>query len=152
MIRHADLKDFDRVMELMVNFANSAPVSAYHDPEYNYRGVQHFLAGVKNAGCILVAEHDDTIQGMLIAQVLCDPWLPHIKTMKEMAWWVEPEYRHTSMGYRLLMEYVKFGKELQSAGVIENFVLTNMTISPDFDLEKRGWRPIETNYVYEGVN
>jgi hypothetical protein len=152
MIRHAGLKDFDRVMELMVNFANSAPVSAYHDPEYNYRGVQHFLAGVKNAGCILVAEHEDTIQGMLIAQVLCDPWLPHIKTMKEMAWWVEPEYRHTSMGYRLLMEYVKFGKELQQKEIIENFVLTNMTISPDFDLEKRGWRPIETNYVYEGVN
>jgi N-acetylglutamate synthase-like GNAT family acetyltransferase len=152
MIRHADLKDFNRIMELMVNFANSAPVEAYHDPQYNYRGVQHFLAGVKNAGCILVAEHEGTIQGMLIAQVLCDPWLPHIKTMKEMAWWVEPEYRHTSMGYRLLMEYVKFGKELQSVGVIENFVLTNMTISPDFDLEKRGWRPIETNYVYEGVN
>jgi len=25
-----------------------------------------------------------------------------------------------------------------------------MEVSPDFDLEKRGWRRIETNYVYEG--
>lgn len=151
MVRHADLRDFDRVMELMVNFANSAPLSAYHNPEYNYRGVQHFLASVKSAGCILVAEHDEQIQGMLIAQIMSDPWLPQVKTMKEMAWWVEPEYRHTTMGYRLLMEYIKFGKQLQDNKVINNFVLTNMTISPDFDLEKRGWRPIETNYVYEGV-
>lgn len=151
MIRHADLKDFDRIMELMINFANSAPVDAYHDPEYNYRGVQHFLAGVKGTGCILVGEADGAIQGMLIAQIMTDPWLPHVKTMKEMAWWVEPEYRNTSMGYRLLMEYVKFGKGLKERGMINNFVLTNMTVSPDFDLEKRGWRPIETNYVYEGA-
>lgn len=151
MIRHADLKDFDRVMDLMINFANSAPVAAYHDPEYNYRGVQHFLAKVKSAGCILVAEADGDIQGMLIAQILCDPWLPHIRTMKEMAWWVEPQYRNTTMGYRLLMEYVKTGKQLKEKGIIDNFVLTNMTISPDFDLEKRGWKPIETNYVYEGA-
>jgi hypothetical protein len=27
-----------------------------------------------------------------------------------------------------------------------------MSISPDFDLGKRGWRAVETNYVYEGVN
>lgn len=151
MIRHADLKDFNRVMELMINFANSAPIDSYHEPEYNHRGVQHFLANVKSTGCILVGENNGEIQGMLIAQIMCDPWLPHIRVMKELAWWVEPEYRNTSMGYRLLMEYVKFGKGLQDKGIIDNFVLTNMTTSPDFDLAKRGWRPIETNYVYEGV-
>lgn len=151
MIRHADLKDFDRVMDLMVNFANHAPVDSYHDPEYNYRGVQHFLAQVKNTGCIIVGEADGEIQGMLIAQIMTDPWLPHIRTMKEMAWWVEPEYRNTTLGYRLLMEYVKFGKQLKDAGIIDNFVLTNMVTSPEFNLEKRGWRPIETNYVYEGA-
>jgi N-acetylglutamate synthase-like GNAT family acetyltransferase len=152
MVRHADLKDFDRVMELMVNFANSAPVSAYHDPEYNHRGVQHFLAKVKSAGCVLVAESAGEIQGMLIAQIMSDSWLPHVRVMKELAWWVEPEFRNTTMGYRLLMEYVKFGKQLQQKDIIDNFVLTNMTISPDFDLEKRGWKPIETNYVYEGLS
>jgi len=26
-----------------------------------------------------------------------------------------------------------------------------METSPNFDLEKRGWRRLETNYVYEGV-
>jgi hypothetical protein len=151
MIRYADMRDFDRIMEMMINFANHAPVVDYHDPEYNDRGVRNFLTGVLQNGCIIVGEVDDVIQGMIVAQICTDPWLPHIKTLKELAWWVEEEYRNTSLGYKLLMKYVETGKKMQSAGVIKNFILTNMSISPDFDLGKRGWRAIETNYVYEGA-
>ena len=152
MIRFADLKDFDRVMQLMVNFANAAPVEAYHNPQYNDRGVRHYLAGLLQSGCVIVGEVKGEVQGMLLAQICSDPWLPHVKTLKELAWWVEEEYRNTSLGYKLLMKYVETGKNMRERGVIDNFVLTNMTISPDFDLGKRGWRAIETNYVYEGVN
>lgn len=151
MIRHADLKDFDSVMEMMVNFANAAPVETYHEPDYNYRGVQHFLSMIKSNGCIFVAESNNEIQGMLIAQICSDPWLPEIKILKELAWWVEPQYRNSSTGYKLLKKYVEFGKQLQERGVIDKFILTNMVNSPEFDLAKRGWREIETNYVYEGV-
>ena len=151
MIRHADLKDFDRIMDMMINFANHAPVEALHNPEYEYRRIQHFLAQVLSNGCIIVAtDADDVPQGMMIGIIFEDMWLPHIKTLKEVAWWVEEEYRNTSMGYKLLLEYVKFGKQLKQRGSVDNFTLTNMSISPDFDLEKRGWRAIETNYVYEG--
>lgn len=151
MIRYAGIKDFDRIMELMVNFANSAPLECYHNPQYNYKGVQNFLATVINSGCIIVGERDGKIQGMLIAQICNDPWLPHIRTLKELAWWVEPEYRNTSLGYKILMKYIETGKKIKERGMIENFVLTNMTVSPDFDLSARGWRAIETNYVYEGT-
>jgi len=54
------------------------------------------------------------------------------------------------LGYRLLKEYVNIGKTLVDKKIIEGFTLTNMEISPDFDLEKRGWRPVEKNYIYEG--
>tara|TARA_R110001606_G_scaffold132904_1_gene268899 strand:- start:339 stop:797 length:459 start_codon:yes stop_codon:yes gene_type:complete len=151
MIRHADLKDFDRIMEMMVNFANHAPVEALNDPHYNIRRIQHLLSSILANGCIIVAtDSDDVIQGMIIAMIQDDIWLPHVKTLKEVAWWVEEDYRHTSMGYKLLLEYIKFGKQLKDLGSIMNFTLTNMSISPDFDLEKRGWKNIETNYVYEG--
>lgn len=151
MIRHADLKDFGRVIELMTNFANAAPIDALHQPDYSVRRLEHLLARFKSNGCVIVAEDKEgVIQGVLIGVVFEDLWLPYVKTLKEVAWWVEPEYRNTSMGYRLLMEYVKFGNDLINRLVVSNFTLTNMSISPDFDLEKRGWRPIETNYVYEG--
>ena len=87
---------------------------------------------------------------MLIGQIQPDPWLPQIKTMKEIAWWVDLDYRGTSAGYKLLLKYVKLGKELQEQEVIQGFTLTNMEQSPDFDLEKRGWAPMERNYLYQG--
>lgn len=151
MVRYADLKDFDRIMAMMINFANSAPVDDYHNPEYNDRGVRHYLSILLQSGTVIVGEIDGKLQGMLLAQICSDPWLPHIKTMKEIAWWVEPEYRNTSLGYKLLKKYIETGKRMKEMEVINNFVLTNMCISPDFDLGKRGWRAIETNYVYEGA-
>jgi hypothetical protein len=152
MIRFADIKDFDKIISMMESFANAAPVEAYHDPVYNLRGVQNYLASVSNNGCIIVAENEHgEVSGMLIAQICADPWLPQVKNMREVAWWVEPDYRHTSMGYRLLMKYVEVGKNMKQNGIIDNFVLTTMINSPDLNLQKRGWRPIETNYVYEGA-
>ena len=151
MVRYADLKDFDRIMAMMINFANSAPVTAYHNPQYNDRGVRNYLSSLLANGCVIVGEADGEIQGMLLAQICSDPWLPHIKTLKELAWWVEPKYRNTTLGYKLLKKYIETGLRMKENNVINNFVLTNMSVSPDFDLGKRGWRAIETNYVYEGA-
>lgn len=150
-IRFAGIKDFDRIMSLMINFANAAPIEALRNPKYNYRGVQNFLTMILKNGTIIVGEVDGVIQGMLIAGVDSNPWLPQVKTLKELAWWVEPEYRNTSLGYKILMKYIETGQKIKERGMIENFVLTNMSISPDFDLAARGWRAVETNYVYEGA-
>jgi hypothetical protein len=138
-------------MEMMINFANSSPYSAQHNPDYNDEYVRRLLCQFKSQGVILVGEIKGEIQGMLIAGIAPDVWLPQLKAMKEIAWWVEPEHRMTSLGYRLLKEYVKCGEKMKEHDIIDTFTLTNMEISPDFDLEKRGWRPIEKNYVYEGV-
>lgn len=157
MIRRATIQDYDRVMAMMINFANSSPYSPLQNPEYNDIYVRRLLDSFQKNGIILLGVQTDqtdqteNIVGMLIASIQGDAWLPHIKTMREIAWWVEPEYRMTTLGYRLLKEYVEIGKNLVEQNEISGFTLTNMEQSPDFDLEKRGWRPIETNYVYEGV-
>jgi len=151
MIRRAGLQDYDRIMQLMINFANSSPYEPLQRPQYDDMYIRRLLDAFIKTGIILVAEREEKIQGMLIAQIIPDVWLPHVKTMRELAWWVEPEYRHTSMGYRLLKKYQEYGKKLQEKGVIDGFTLTNMEISPDFDLEKRGWQRCETNYVYGEV-
>jgi hypothetical protein len=151
MIRTATIKDYDAVMAMMINFANSSPYAPLQQPDYNDTYVRRLLDSFLKEGCILLGEKDNCIVGMLIAQIQSDAWLPHIKTMKEVAWWVEPEHRMSSIGYRLLQQYVKIGKKLVEAEVIQGFTLTNMEISPDFDLEKRGWRKVETNFVYEDV-
>lgn len=151
MIRYADIKDFDRIIEMLVNYANHAPIAALHNPIYNLRRIQHALAGIISNGCIILAtDKDDVAQGMLIAAIIPDFWLPQVKTLRELAWWVEPEYRNTTMGYRLMSEYLDYGERLKEAGTVENFTLSLLAISPDLKLEKRGFRNIETTYVFEG--
>lgn len=151
MIRRATIQDYDSIMQMMINFANSSPYAPLQDPEYNDTYVRRLLDSFLRSGTILVGEVKGEVVGMLIAQIQSDAWLPQVRTLKEVAWWVEPEHRMSSLGYRLLKEYVKFGESLVKENLIEGFTLTNMDISPDFDLAKRGWRKIETNYVYEGV-
>jgi len=150
MIRFADIKDFDRIMDMMINFANSSPYAAHHDPQYNDRHVRTLLTHIMQNGVIIVGEADGELQGMLIGMINSDPWLPHVKTMREIAWWVEEPYRMTSLGYKLLKKYVDVGEQLQQTGKIDGFTLTLMTQSPEFDLEKRGWSQVERNYVYKG--
>jgi hypothetical protein len=151
MIRHATLQDFDRIMEMMINFANSSPFDPQHNPEYNDEYIRRLLCNFMKNGVVLLGEVKGEVQGMLIAGISPDIWLPHVKTMKEVAWWVEPDHRFGTLGFRLLKEYVKCGEKLVENDIIDGFTLTNMEISPDFDLEKRGWSKIETNYIYEGV-
>jgi len=152
MIRRADLQDFDRIMEMMINFANLSPYEPHHNPQYNDQYVRNLLVGLTKNGVIIVGEQNSRVEGMLIAGITTDPWLPQVKTLKEIAWWVEPKYRNTTLGYKLLKKYMEYGEKMQDAGIIDGFTLTNMEISPDFDLEKRGWKPIERNYLYEGVS
>jgi hypothetical protein len=152
MIRRAGLQDFDRIMEMMINFANSSPYKAHHFPQYNDKYVRNFLCHVIKTGIVLVGEIDNRIEGMLIGLISSDPWLPEVKTMREIAWWVEEEHRMTSIGYKLLKKYVEAGEKLTDAGLIDGFTLTLMDQSPDLGLEKRGWKPIERNFLYEGAN
>jgi hypothetical protein len=39
--------------------------------------VRRLLCSFMQEGCILLAEHDEQVIGMLIAQTQPDPWLPH---------------------------------------------------------------------------
>jgi len=108
------------------------------------------LSHIMQNGVIIVGETDGELQGMLIGMINSDPWLPHVKTMREIAWWVEEPYRMTSLGYKLLKKYVDVGEQLQQTGKIDGFTLTLMSQSPDLNLEKRGWSQVERNYVYKG--
>ena len=81
------------------------PYEAHHDPQYGDTWVRRLLCQfMSQSGCILLAEHEEEIIGMLIGSIYHpDPWLPEIKTLREVAWWVDEEHRMTSAGYKLLI-------------------------------------------------
>jgi len=72
MIRYAKIQDFDRIMEMMINFANASPYAPLHDPQYDDGYIRNLLINFMKDGCIIVGEKDDQLVGMLIAVISGD--------------------------------------------------------------------------------
>jgi N-acetylglutamate synthase-like GNAT family acetyltransferase len=150
LIRKAIEHDFPDIKRLMVDFANANPVKLLHKPEYSDTHTDAVLTQLYKYGLMLVAEDNNRVVGILLASVVSDVWLPQIKRMSEIAWWVEESYRNTTAGARLLKKYIELGIEYQEMGIISCFTLTTLASTPDMKLDKRGWKPIDFNWVFKG--
>jgi len=150
MIKRADIQDFESIKKMFINFANSAPVDFLHNPQYDPDHIDQILFAVKTQGVLLVAYDNKQPAGFLIALPAPDVWLPHVKpTLREMAWWVEPEHRQGTIGGKLFLKYLKLAKEMKDNGKINGYTMTLMDKSPDIKLDRYGFRPIETVYYAE---
>lgn len=149
-VRSATIKDYDDIKRLMIDFANFNPVEDLHNPKYDYDHVNRVIDHIVKDGIALVCEHNGAVVGMLLATIQGDLWLPHVKRMTEVAWWVEEQYRGTTAGARLLKFYMGVGIELQERGDITSFTLTTLATTPDLKLDKRGWQAIDYNWLYRG--
>lgn len=149
-VRSATIKDYDDIKRLMIDFANFNPVEDLHNPKYDYDHVNRVIDHIVKDGIALVCEHNGAVVGMLLATIQGDLWLPHVKRMTEVAWWVEKQYRGTTAGARLLKFYMGVGIALQERGDITSFTLTTLATTPDLKLDKRGWQPIDYNWLYRG--
>lgn len=147
LVRHATFKDYEAIKQFMIDFANYNPFNGLHAPKHNDVYANRLIDKFRKQGVVLVAEEKDIIAGMLIAYIQPDIWLPEVKTMREVAWWVDPEYRGSSAGAKLLNTYVGVGDEMVEAGVISAYTVTTLGVGDNFNMEKRGWTPIETNFV-----
>jgi len=74
-------------------------------------------------------------------------WSPKHVLMTEIAYWVEPECRGGTMGYRLLAEYKKRGDELKKNGRITNYLISKMSNSPNLQYQKFGFEKLEEFWV-----
>ena len=146
-VRKAERKDFYSIAMLFKDFANAAPVEYYHDPDYNINHIYKRFDYVRMAGVLLVAEHEEQIVGFLMAAPVEDVWLTERLTMRELAWWVDPEYRATSAGGRLFLDYQNHCEQLLQAGCIVGYTMTMLEQSPNINLEKRGMDKIESIYM-----
>ena len=149
-VRNARIKDYEDIKRLMIDFANNNPVEDLQLPNYSDKHVNRLLDHLTKEGLALVCETEGRVIGMLLASIQGDIWLPHIKRMTEIAWWVETEYRGTTAGARLLHEYISIGKKLTDNKIISSFTLTTLASTPDLKLQERGWESIDYNWVYRG--
>jgi len=146
IIRKANKFDLPYICDMLRNFRNATPIDIMRDcdnEEYINKLYHHTILG---GGLALVAEIDKPI-GMIIGIKDHNIWDPEIKVLRELVYWVEPDCRGTTAGYRLIKEYNKEAQKLIDEGKIKLFTMTKMVNSPDLDFSRFGYKKTEEVWV-----
>jgi len=146
-IRLANKFDEPIIVEMLKHFRSATPISKMNDCDnrsYISELINHILVG---RGVILLAEKNDKVVGMMIGYISKTIWDPLMLVMNELTFWVEPEYRGTSAGYKLLKTYSDYAKKLKDEGRIEMYTMSKMVNSPDIDYGRFGYQKVEENWV-----
>jgi len=146
LIRDASPFDIPALLDMLRCYRSHTPLAFLaeaDDADYVTRLLTELMAG---KGLVLVAENDSVV-GMLIASISPSAWSPKHLLMIEMAYWVEPESRGGTAGYRLLIEYKKRGEAMKADGRICNFMISKMSNSPNLQYQKFGFDKLEEYWV-----
>lgn len=147
MIRLANKFDLENIIEILKKYREDAPLSAMrkaNNKEYIEKLISGIIAG---AGFVLLAEKNKQIIGVLIAAKFPNVWNPEAIQISELAYWVNPENRGSSAGYRLLETYIRRCEKMKADGEIEFFTISKMVNSPDLKFAKLGFSKLEENWV-----
>lgn len=147
MIRQANKFDIPQIIEMLKEYRDAAPIEILRqadDQEYIERFLLNLIVG---SGFILVDEKDDKLIGMLIAGIVPNLWNPKVSQCSEIAYWVKPEFRGSTAGYRLIKEYIKECDKLFKSGRIQMVTISKMVNSPDLKYQKFGFEKLEETWI-----
>jgi hypothetical protein len=68
---------------------------------------------------------------------------PKILMLNELAYWVNPESRMSSAGYKLIKRYQEAAEELKQQNDIQAYTISKMVTSPDLKYDRFGFEKIE---------
>ena len=139
-VRLANKFDLPKLKQMLWNYHDSGSVKVnVTSEETGLRILTHILVG---GGLALVSEKNDEITGMLLAVKSPFLWDYNQFVMNEIAYWVEPEHRNGTAGYRLLKEYVELCDTMLEEGKISNYTMSQME-GQSLDYSKFGFKPVE---------
>jgi GNAT superfamily N-acetyltransferase len=143
MIRQATKYDKIEIIEMMQLFRAEADIEQYKHLDnvvYWNKLLDSILAG---QGVIFLEEG----KGLIMALITHTAWCDRTFQMYELAWYVKPEYRNTTIGYRLLKEYIDYGKQLKEQGRIKLFSIAKMVSSPNIKYDKFGFNKLDETWI-----
>lgn len=144
-MRLANKFDIAECVEMMRRYALEGPIDALKDESKHDRlHIEQLLISlIAGRGFVLIEEG----KGMIAGAVVPNFWVPEVKEVRELAWWVNPEHRGGMVGGRLFLGFQKHAQELIDAGRAD-FVLMSLA-EPKFKVEAKGFKAIETIFVRE---
>jgi hypothetical protein len=140
MIRIATKYDKEDICEMMRLFRLEADLPEYKDVE----NINHLLDPIFAGHGVIFLEEN---KGLLMAITAPTIWCNKTLAMYELAWYVKPEHRNTTIGYRLFVSYLNYGKKLKEENKIKYFTVSKMDTSPDLNYKKFGFRIKDENWI-----
>lgn len=142
-VRLAKMDDFPVVCQMAKEFHQC---TEYRDIEFDEASCYLLFKSSLENGMVFVSEGRE-ITGFILGLPFPCP-LNQMKTMvSELAWWVEPEYRNTSAGVRLLQTLERAAKEHGSTS-LTMICLENMEPDKIQNIYQRmGYKPTERAFV-----
>ena len=149
MIRLATDEDSGIAVELLRRFLLDTSYSQAKEASENREHLVKLVWACQQFGFVWLAFIDNKPAGILMSLKEPNIWFPKKIQFRELVWFVLPEYRSSSIGGKLFINYCKKAEELKKKGLIEGYFTTKMTTTDSIDLERRGFRLTETTYIKE---
>lgn len=148
-IRSINKFDMDQVVDMLKEFQREGPANLVEfTGECDITDVSKiaFTEILHGRGILLVAEHDSKIVGLIMGIIDGLMWDRKTLILREMAYYVDVEYRSTTVGYRLLKEYLNKAKKLVHDGRIKAYTMCRLSTS-NIKYEKFGMKKVEEVFV-----
>jgi Acetyltransferase (GNAT) family len=145
-VRKSDIQDLPFIIGELRKFSDFFPsqIPVYPSEEY----ARHIMTVMIESHVVLVAENETGPVGFIAGILGSHLYNPTIKTLTETFWWVTPEHRNSRAASILLDEFISLGKTL---ACWINFSLNTKTAVNDKTLTKRGFKPLERNFLMEVI-
>lgn len=128
------------MMKLFRDEADFSEVKDVDNEPYWNQLLDTIFAG---QGVVFLEENKGLIMALITPTIWCNKTL----VMHELAWYVKPEERNTTVGYRLFVNYLNYAKKLKEEGRIKFFTMTKLDTSPNLKYEKYGFRKKDENWI-----
>jgi GNAT superfamily N-acetyltransferase len=146
--RLANKFDVEDILSMLARFIKTVnlPANILENPDYDYfnKLYHHIILG---AGLAVVAEDNDRVVGMLLGIKDQHILNPNMIILRELIFWVDPEYQKTKLGYKLLKNYITEAEILRTNNIISSYTMTNTENLVNIRYEKFGFKKIEETYA-----
>jgi hypothetical protein len=146
MIRLATASDISGIYDLISEFLQNTAYTE-HSTELNEQHLKKLVYASLHLGKIWLYEEDSQAQGLLIAIKEQNLWMPDKHSLRELVWYVRPQYRHKPSAARLFVEFCREGEKMLNNKEINGYFTTRMSTTTDYDLTKRGFREVERLFL-----
>ena len=142
MIRKATRYDKKQLIDMLVEFNKEylPDYTQFFKEECVDKLLTSIIAG---AGVAFIEENKGLIIGVISPCVYDNG----INLLSELAWYVKPEYRNTTLGYKLFKTYINESEELIKQNRIKASIISKLHNSPNINYSRYGFKKLQESWV-----